>query len=639
MNRPCRAFRLFTIRRPVFPILPILLLGLTACSSLPLLAPRPSDANWAPHPTDPALSGEEVQTRSFYITMRDGTKIAIDLHLPRGLPEDRQLPTILHLTRYYRSYDISPFFEWRFSQPNERVRRFLANGYAWVDVDARGSGASFGSRLAPWAPEEVKDYAEIVDWILKQPWSDGEVGAWGRSYDGTAALMLLSRRHPAVKAVVPEFSLFDLYTDVAYPGGLHLANFTKKWGEFNDALDRNALGEVLPGFMTSLAVRGVRPVDNDPKERLLKQAVDEHQYNWAPHETAIRAQFRDDIWYYDAALRLKMFSPHGRIEEIKASGAAVYAYAGWFDGAYQRGAIHAHMTLDNPANRLTIGPWNHGGSVNASPPTPRNSRFDLVADQIRFFDATLKGEENSLTKEPPVHYYTMGEDAWKASDEWPPPSRPRLLYFSELEALTPSAPNGQAQFDEYKVNYDTGTGRLSRWNSVLGGYPVNYEDRVERDQLLLTYTSEPLKEDLEVTGHPFVTVYVSADSTDIALFAYLEDVTPSGKVRLITEGQLRGLHRKLSTEKPLYDSPVPYHTYLQKDAAPLEPGEIHQFVFDLLPTSYVFKEGHRIRLAIAGADRDHFDVPPGPPPNLKIYRGALQPSHLVLPTVPDEYEH
>lgn len=639
MNPSRRARRISRIRQFSPLIVSLLLLGLTACESLPLLTPRPSDANWAPYETEPALAAGEVETRSFYITMRDGTKIAVDLHLPEGLSEDEELPTILHITRYYRSYDVSPFFRWRFSQPNERVRRFLANGYAWVDVDARGSGASFGSRLAPWAPEEVKDYAEIVDWILKQPWSNSEVGAWGRSYDGTAALMLLSQRHPAVKAVVPEFSLFDLYTDVAYPGGVHLANFTAQWGEFNEALDRDAIGEALPGFMTRLALRGVQPVDDDPKKRMLAQAVEEHQYNWAPHETAIRAQFRDDIWYYDPALRLKMFSPHGRVDQIQASGAAVYSYAGWFDGAYQRGAIHAHMSLDNPANRLTIGPWNHGGSINATPPSPRTSRFDRVADQIRFFDATLKGEENGLADEPPVHYFTMGEDAWKASRDWPPPTRPRVLYFSELEALSARAPNGGPQFDEYTVNYETGTGRLSRWNSVLGGYPVKYEDRIERDQLLLTYTTDPLQEEVEVTGHPFVTLYISADSTDLALFAYLEDVTPKGEVRLITEGQLRGLHRKLSTEKPLYDSPVPYHTYLQKDAEPLTPGEITQFVFDLLPTSYVFKKGHRIRLAIAGADRDHFEVPPGPPPNLKVYRGALQPSHLVLPTVPDEFEH
>lgn len=639
MNRPCRSGRIRWIRQLCYSVAPLLLLALTGCASIPLLNPRATDAPWAPYETEPALSARDVETRSFYITMRDGTKIAVDLHLPENLAEDDQLPTIVHITRYYRSYDVSPPFRWRYAQPNERVRRFLANGYAWVDVDARGSGASFGRRLAPWAPEEVKDYAEIVDWILKQPWSDGEVGAWGRSYDGTAALMLLSQNHPAVKAVVPEFSLFDLYTDVAYPGGLHLSTFTERWGEFNDALDRDAIGEALPGFMTSLALRGVRPVDDDPKKRMLNQAVEEHRYNWDPHETAIRARFRDDFWYYDPALRLKMFSPHGRIEQINNSGAAVYSYAGWFDGAYQRGAIHAHMTLDNPANRLVIGPWNHGGSVNASPPTPRVSRFDRVADQIRFFDAMLKGEENSLTGEPAVHYYTMGEEAWKASDEWPPPSRPRLLYLGELDALTPSAPNGGDQYDEYSVDTSAGTGRLSRWNSVLGGYPVKYEDRVERDQLLLTYTTEPLEEDLEVTGHPFVTLYVSADSTDFGLFAYLEEVTPDGEVRLITEGQLRALHRKLSTEKPLYDSPAPYHTYLRKDASPVKPGQINQFVFDLLPTSYLFKEGHRIRLAIAGADQDHFDVPPGPPPNLKVYRGALQPSHLVLPTIPDEFEH
>ncbi len=614
--------------------LPLLLVSLSACGRIPLLAPKTTDASWAPYEVAPPLTEKQIETRSFYITMRDGTKIAVDLHLPADKPEGEKIPTILHATRYYRSYDVSPFFRWRFSQPNERVRRFLGNGYAWIDVDARGSGASFGTRLAPWSPDEVKDYAEIVDWILKQGWSNGEVGAWGRSYDGSSALMLLTQAHPAVKAVVPEFALFDLYTDVAYPGGLHLSEFTRRWGELNDALDRNEIDEALPGVMTGLALRGVRPVDDDGKKVSLKKAVEEHRYNWKPYETAVRAQFRDDIWYYDPSLRLKMFSPHGSIDRLNDSGAAVYTYAGWLDGAYQRGAIHAHMSLDNPANRLVLGPWNHGGSVDSSPPAPRPSDFDRVADQIRFFNATLKGEDNGLADEPRVHYYTMAEGVWKASDEWPPSSSPQHLYFGPLGSLTRSAPNSGGQFDEYTVDYETGTGKLSRWNSVLGGYPVKYEDRIERDQLLLTYTTEPLKEEVEVTGHPFVTLYVSSSATDGGLFVYLEDVTPKGEVRLITEGQLRALHRKLSTDKPLYDSPAPYHSFLQKDAEPLEPGRITQFVFDLLPTSYLFKKGHRIRVAIAGADRDHFELSPGPPPDLKVYRDALQSSHIVLPTIP-----
>lgn len=611
-------------------------LALAACGRIPLLAPRTTDATWAPYATEPALDADEVRTQSFYVSMRDGVKLAVDLHLPAALGEGDKLPTVLHFTRYFRSYDVRIPFRWRTVQPNERVRRFLGNGYAWMDVDVRGSGASFGTQLAPWSPEEVMDYAEVVDWVLKQPWSDGKVGAWGRSYDGSAALMLLAQNHPAVKAVVPEFYLFDLYADVAYPGGIHLASFTEAWGELSAALDLNEVGSLTPGIAARLALRGVKPVDEDRKGRMLKDAVAQHAYNWNPHETALRAQFRDDLWHHQPSWRLDMFSPHGRLGAINQSGAAVYSYAGWFDGAYQRGTIHAHRSMQNPANRLVIGPWNHGGSDHVGITASKRTRFDRVADQIRFFDHALKGEANGIENEAAVHYYTLVEGAWKEATSWPPDSKPRLMYFGEGGKLSAHAPSGAEAFDEYRVDLDAGTGKASRWDSVLGGYPVKYADRVERDQLLLTYTSEPLGEDMEVTGHPYVTVYAAASAPDATFFVYLEDVTPEGEVKLVTEGQMRALHRKLSAGAPPYDSPVPYHTFERKDAETLKPGEETQLVFDLLPTSYLFRDGHRLRIAIAGADRDHFLVTPGPPPTFRVHRDALRPSHVVLPTMPRE---
>jgi hypothetical protein len=158
----------------------------------------------------------------------------------------RRLPTIVRQTRYFRGIDFrEPFsrlpIDWLFDHAAHTRRRFLASGYAWVDVCARGSGASFGARPCPWSPDEVADGAEIVDWIVKQPWSSGAVGATGVSYDGTTADFLLVNAHPAVKAIAPRFSLFDVYADVAFPGGIQLAWFTEQWGRFNRELDDNRL--------------------------------------------------------------------------------------------------------------------------------------------------------------------------------------------------------------------------------------------------------------------------------------------------------------------------------------------------------------------------------------------------------------
>ncbi len=142
--------------------------------------------------------------------MRDGVRLAVDVYLPEGLEPGLKVPAILHQTSYHRSHT----FRWPLSlvldRPDPLMELFVTRGYAWIDVDARGSGASFGTRPMPWSPDEVRDGADIVNWIIGQPWSNGLVGATGVSYAGTAAEMLLVNRHPAVKAIAPRFSLYDV---------------------------------------------------------------------------------------------------------------------------------------------------------------------------------------------------------------------------------------------------------------------------------------------------------------------------------------------------------------------------------------------------------------------------------------------
>jgi putative CocE/NonD family hydrolase len=188
------------------------------------------------------------------------------------------------------------------------------------------------------------------------------------------------------------------------------------------------------------------------------------------------------------------------------------------------------------------------------------------------------------------------------------------------------------------VDYEAGTGDAARWNSLTGprgGTLFGYPDREERDQRLLTYTSAPLGEDMEVTGHPVVRLFVSSTADDGHFFAYLEEVDPVGNVVYVTEGQLRAVHRKLSREQPPYRLAVPYRTFEKKDALPLVPGEVAELVFDLLPTSYLFKKGSSVRIALGGADEDHFALMKRePPPELTFQRNRAHASALELPVVP-----
>ena len=146
---------------------------------------------------------------SEFVTMRDGVKLAVDVHLPEGLAPGERTATILHMSRYYRSvavhglwkpfagFGVIPITELDLREPMVKA------GYSWVDVDIRGAGASYGHHDYPLSQVEVRDGADLLDWIVKQPWASGAVGTTGASYNGSMAMMLLGNRHPALKAVVP----------------------------------------------------------------------------------------------------------------------------------------------------------------------------------------------------------------------------------------------------------------------------------------------------------------------------------------------------------------------------------------------------------------------------------------------------
>ena len=600
---------------------------------------------------------------SHYIRMRDGVRIAVNVTRPQ---RPGPAPAILHQTRYMRSVD------WRRPLAGRGIERFLdsagstrerlvAAGYAWVDVDVRGSGASGGTRPSPWWVDEVADGAEIVDWIVARPWSNGAVGATGISYAGTCAEMLLCNQHPAVRAVVPRFSLYDVYTDVAFPGGVHLSWFTETWAAINRALDDNAFDQAfaraiavnaaalaaglddrrplwarLAGHIASdrflsrtaallrLAVRGVTPVSGAPVEALAA-AVRDHAGNADVHALAALVTCRDDdrIYAEFPEATIDSFSPHAHADRIRGAGAAVMSYSGWLDGAYNNAAIKRF--LDGTAQSLLLGPWDHGGRQQISPHWPeRKARFDHDGELIAFFDRHLRGVD--LEPPPRVRYYTMGAERWRSADRWPPAwVEPRRWYLDAGRRLSPRQPDGGV--DRYRVDPGAGTGARSRWRSLIGvAAPLGYGDRAAHAERLLVYTSSPLPDPLVITGHPIVHLVCAPGASDGALFAYLEDVDPAGRSTYVTEGQLRLLHRRAG-EAPYVHAGIG-RSFRRADAAPIAAGESVIARFDLLPVSYRFAAGHSLRLAIAGADADHF---------APIYRGGeileirRGPSRIELP--------
>jgi putative CocE/NonD family hydrolase len=585
------------------------------------------------------LSPERFKTyrkKSYYLTAEDGVKLAVDEYLPKGLPAGEKIPSILFLTRYVRSLEPIGLFKplVKSIPTNVRIKEvedLIRRGYAVYVVDVRGSGASFSTKMMEFSPEEMRDGKTILEHLSTRPHSNGRVGATGVSYVGTTALMAMYSGHPALRAVAPRSAIWDLYADLTHPGGIRLGGFIEVWGRVTQSLDRNDFR--MFGFKAKRLIKGISPVDDDRDRKLLAQAVAQHERNFDIISQSKFCTFRDDqaLTY---CVNVDQSSPHYYRSALEASKTPVFWISGWYDAGLAHSAIKGYASLSNSV-RLLIGPWDHGPKEFISPhnPKPRDRavRYPLQKELVRFWDFYLKDIPNGFDQEPPVKFYTLGEEKWYKSPTWPPPGFSfRRFYLEPGFKLQADAPSKHRDCDGYVIDYLASTGGGSRWNSLTDKYryaPIGYPDRKEQDLRLLVYESAPLERDYTLTGHPRVQLQVASATDDVHVFVYLEEVMADGRVIYVTEGQLRAVHRKLSDAPPPYVTFGPYRTFRSEDARPLVPGVPEEMKFDLLPASYKFSKGSKIRLAIAGADHEHFDAPASRPEYLKVCR----PSFVELP--------
>jgi putative CocE/NonD family hydrolase len=569
-------------------------------SELPDLGPLVAGARAAGVPLPPDLNAPLVPTpgatrRSLHLTMRDGVRIAVDLHLP-DLTDHRRVPTCLRSTRYWRATvdDLA----------KEHVgaleaARWTAHGFALVLVDARGTGASFGCWPRGWDDTQRDDLREIVDWVVDQSWSDGTVGGYGTSYDGTTAHLLAATGHPAVTAVVPRFALFDAYAHISAPGGVPQDGFTQAWAAVNWTLDGHPERATVP---LPIPVTGqVRPVDGDDSGSLLASAQAEHAANWDLAAAARDAVCREDAVGADGVSN-EQGTPYGRIEQLRAARVPTWLWSGWYDGAYAAAQL-AQLADPELDVRVTIGAWAHGAAApHLTDPLDPAAAALPMADQVDCIAAFLRNRADAAPKR--LAYYRMG-DGWHESDVWPPESvRVQRRYLEPDAALADEPVDGSRGYD---VDFSASSGlATTRWATLLGGTPVHYPDRRDEDAKLLVWDGPPLEHPTGLTGTPVLHLEATFTSEDAAVHAYLEAVRPDGYVHYLTEGQLRASHRAPGEGPPPYETYGPWHSHRRADLAPLVPGEPTVLDVVMWPVSVLLPAGWRLRLALAGADTPTF---------------------------------
>lgn len=535
-----------------------------AFAALALLSSAQQTIELGVYPSGRAPHYEDISSKSLYLKMDDGVRLAIDILLPLNLLQGMKLPTILRWTREGRAKSNA--------SPTSIDLFFIEHGYARVLVDDRGSGASFG--VETFGKRKLQDMTQVVNWIVAQPWSDGKVGAEGNSYDGRNAELLAGSGHPAVKAVATRFSDYDDLTSKMMPGGI-LAE-----GVVNTRSESVRKRDDISSF---------KPVDEDRNGTLLKRAVRDHQANPDISRLLRGVTFRDDT-IPELNMPAAGLSVSAEREALERAQVPIYVQAGWLDSASAAGAFRRFKELSN-AQRLVIGPWNRLGEPATNPlPTEKSPPFTRLqqwADLLSFFDRHLRDERPPSEKQ--LFYFTVREQKWKASHQWPPAgaSNVRFRFSPDSTLVTNRATSGTV---EHSPSPSATTAVGSRWRPQIVTGVIRYPSLEDGR---LAFTSGPFAETTEMTGNSSVTLRVKSTIADTAFFAYLEILPSFGTPIYVTEGQLRALHRNGSE-------------LLRKDGAPLTPGEWTDITFELLPHSIVVEKGERIRLSLAGFDKDTF---------------------------------
>jgi putative CocE/NonD family hydrolase len=574
---------------------------------------------------------------AFYLPMRDGVRIAVDLWLPGGAAPGQRFPSIVRATRYWRELEVRSREAYPETDREVMAKSFVQRGYAYLTIDARGTGSSFGPSAQPWSPREIADYGEIVEWLQAQPWSNGRVGAFGISYDSNTAEMMATAGNAGVQAVIPRFGYPNVYSDVMFPGGVYNQLFMQAWLERGRVMDANDLctlegvsGADCEGTLT--VVGGVKPVDADSDGLLQAAALAEHAQG--PDEFAALSLLSCSDERWDGA-DFASLSPGSRGARAEATGTPFMAWASWMDLGTARGALNRWAAYDVPM-QVIIGPWNHDASTDANPYQPKDAPLELGADQQRamelsFFDHYLKGEGEPLARK--IVYYTLGENVWKETPVWPPAgTRTTSLYLREDGALSELGAAATEAPDSYLVDFSASTGAANGWWTKYSGKDVFQGDRRSEDEKLLVYTSAPLDSDTELTGHAQVTLHLASTETDGSVFVYLEDVAPDGSVTYLTEGELRLLHRKACAEPASFDVYGPCHSFRSEDTEPMPPGSFEEVTIGLHPISALVRAGHSIRVALAGHDASSFArIPATGTPVWSLAHDPEHPSRIELP--------
>jgi uncharacterized protein len=567
------------------------------------------------------LQGLAIVERKVMVQMRDGKHMAADVYRPKDT--SKKYPTIFVRTPYNFN-----FWDVRNGAPRDLSNELAAvkRGYAFVEMNERGHFFSEGNYDILGPP--LTDGDDELNWIAKQSWSNGKVGTIGCSSTAEWQLAVAARGNPAFTTMIPQgfgagVGRVEPYFEQGnwYRGGaVQMLFIAWLYGEQNQVrpmFPPNTSQEDLIRASKSFDLaQQSPPVDWSEALRHLPvtdiiKAVDGPHGIFAdpmPVDTGgamIRRMPNDPAWYKG-----------GLWHDDKKIDIPGFWFMSWYDvsigpnlAAYNFVRKTAKPEVADKQYAV-IAPTLHCAYKRATENTIVGERSvgdaRLNYDDLTYawFDHFLKGDNNGiLEKMPKVRYYTMGINKWQSSDTWPPAGAQPLSFFlasggkantrtgdGRLSESPPAADSpDKFVYDPMNPLPSYGGNVCCTGNAVTGG--AFDQSKMEERPDILVYSSEPLKEGLEVSGPIEVTLYVSSDAKDTDFTVKLIDVYPDGRAYNLDETIQR----------------MRYRNGYDKSLVWMEAGKVYKVTLSPMTTSNYFDAGHRIRLEVSSSNFPRFD--------------------------------
>jgi len=529
---------------------------------------------------------------------RDGVTLMSYVARPVG---DGPFGVVMERTPYLR-FDRSSGIYW------------ATRGYIYVKQDVRGRGGSDGV-LDMNAGQEQDGY-DAVEWAAGLPGSNGRVGMVGASNPGLYAWYAAIAQPPHLAAIAPTVATADPIRIVPY-------------------IDMVFSPTIVPWLCLTAVKETMSDMNAVPVHEAFNhlpviEAAEEggcprpkYWDDWFDH------QYLDDYW--------RALSIEARLDRVKVP---VLGMAGWYDDA--RGTIRNYVGIDtlktHPFQRIVMGPGAHKGIDYVNGDFGPQGRVERSRDmQLRWFDRYLKGIDNGVDREPPIDIFVMGENVWRKENEWPLARTQYTNYYLHSGGAANTA-GGDGTLDTTApgdeptdtFTYDPGdpTPYLIDARELELSLNEDYSTVHAARHDVLSFTTAPLAEPVEITGPMTATIWAETDAKDTDWNVMILEVTPDGKAWRMQDGIMRARFRNGFDRPEL-----------------LEPGTVNRYDIDLWFTSRVIPAGNRIRVVVSSAAFPKYDR------NLntggdnerdttyvvarqRVLHDAGHPSHVTLPVVP-----